>query len=390
MNNVFVTGFSLASGIGCHVDEFSRALAEGASGICKVPQVGPEFPVNAVGLIQGLPGAIISHELVLQHLLRELLSSSGLKPQEQIDGIVFSLSWSREDMFANAATRPLTASVSRELLGSTLSPALFSLPQPSEWISISEACVTGTTAIGMAAQRIRLGRWRRALVIVSDLATSPMDLITFHQLRALSSRAVDAARASCPFSKDRDGFVKSQGAGAILLVGEDHLSPESKVLGRVAGFAQTGDGWMPTEGRPDCRGATAAMLNAMKSAGLEEGQLDCISAHGTSTQLNDLLETRAIKAAFPNRASKVPVTALKSQLGHAAHAAGMLQAIAALIMLNQQFIAPTINYREPDPDCDLDYVPNVLRRQAIENVLCNSFAFGGLNASLLLQRAGRA
>jgi 3-oxoacyl-[acyl-carrier-protein] synthase II len=204
---------------------------------------------------------------------------------------------------------------------------------------------------------------------------------------ALSSRNDDPLHASRPFDVDRDGFVYGEGAAVMVLETEAHARARgAKVYAEVLGGRLTGDAYHITAPDPDGDGATRAMCGAMQSAGLQPGDMDVIFAHGTSTPLNDVTETMAIKRAFGEHAYKLAITATKSMVGHMMGAAGAVSALAAVLTLHHGIIPPTINHDHPDPQCDLDYVPNQARRAQVNTALINAFGFGGQNVALAIKR----
>jgi 3-oxoacyl-[acyl-carrier-protein] synthase II len=254
-------------------------------------------------------------------------------------------------------------------------------------VSINGACSSGNQALGMAMQRIRDGEWTRALVGGVDARCSAPNLMNFHMLGALCTDDVDPATASRPFSKDRSGFIRGEGAASLIL--ETRAAAEArgaKILATLKGYANTTDANRLTDGRDDALCVKKAMTWAVEDAGLRLDEISAISAHGTSTQLNDRLESKAIKEVFLEGAHKIPVSSLKSQIGHSTVAAGAIEAISCVMMLREQRLGPTLNYRIPDPECDLDYVPNESRAAKIEYILSNNFAFGGQNACLVFGR----
>ncbi|MGE3760606.1 MAG: beta-ketoacyl synthase, partial [Pseudobdellovibrionaceae bacterium] len=284
----------------------------------------------------------------------------------------------QEDEFSRK-TPPLTVNAQSEFLQQAVLELTGHKISGQETIPIHEACVSGLTGLSLAAQRIRRGIWKNAVVVGVDLRCSPLDLMRFHALGALTTQPAEGA--SCPFSKERSGFVRSQGAGAFLLQSDPHTEP----WGEIAGFGQTNDAWRLTEGRADGHGAVTAIKRALDMSEMKAHDIDAFSAHATSTLAGDVLEVRAIKQVWQESAGRLPVTALKSQIGHAGQAAGLLQMASALIMLKEQCLAPTINYRTPDPKCDLDFVPNSSRRKTLRAILCNATAFGGQNAALVVK-----
>lgn len=262
-------------------------------------------------------------------------------------------------------------------------------PPAEARIAVSSACASGNQAVGIVLQRIRSGRWKRAVAGGVDARLLPANLMSFHLLSALITEDCPPERASRPFSVDRRGFVRSEGAAALVL--EDLEEAErrgAEILGVVRGYAHTTDAFHATEGREDCEAVVRAMAGAIADAGLRPTAIDAVSAHGTSTPLNDRLESKALKLLFGEAAWRTPVTALKSQLGHTTVAAGAIEAVSCLLMLREQVLAPTLNYREDeiDPQCDLDYVPNRARPAALRRILSNSLGFGGHNTCLVFEK----
>jgi 3-oxoacyl-[acyl-carrier-protein] synthase II len=206
-------------------------------------------------------------------------------------------------------------------------------------------------------------------------------------MTALSKRNDDPEGASRPFDRTRDGFVFGEGAGILVVESAEHAQARgATIVAEIAGAAMTADAYHISAPEPTGRGATMAMTKAMRQAGLAPDEIDYIVAHGTSTPLNDVTETRAIKSAFGERAYRIPVSSPKSMVGHTLGAAGALSAIAAVGAIRDGWIAPTINYHEPDPECDLDYVPNVKRQSRVDTAMINGFGFGGQNAVAIFRR----
>jgi 3-oxoacyl-[acyl-carrier-protein] synthase II len=206
-------------------------------------------------------------------------------------------------------------------------------------------------------------------------------------MKALSTRNEEPEKACRPFEKNRDGFVVAEGAGILILEElEFALNRGAKIYGELIGYGYTGDAYHITAPSPEGEGAARCMRMAIKDAGLRPEDIDYINAHGTSTPLNDLTETQAIKSVFGEHAKKVAISATKSMTGHLLGAAGSTEAIFSLLAIRDGIIPPTINYDVPDPECDLDYVPNVARRQTLTVVMSNAFGFGGTNATLILRK----
>jgi 3-oxoacyl-[acyl-carrier-protein] synthase II len=253
--------------------------------------------------------------------------------------------------------------------------------------STCTACSSGSHAIGDSFRIIARGEADAMICGGSEAAITPMSVGGFASMRALSARNDAPSRASRPFDKDRNGFVIGEGAG-ILILEELEMAKKrgATIYAEMAGYGMSGDAFHITQPSEDGDGAYRVMLNAVTDAGIRPEQVDYINAHGTSTPYNDRFETMAIKRAFGEQAYKMAISSTKSMTGHLLGAAGGLEGgISALALYHQQ-IPPTINYEKPDPDCDLDYVPNVARKAHIEYVLSNSFGFGGTNAALLLKR----
>ena len=215
----------------------------------------------------------------------------------------------------------------------------------------------------------------------------PFGLTGFNLLTALSTRNEDPRGASRPFDKDRDGFVLGEGAAMLVLEELEHAKKRgAQIYGEVAGYGSTADAFRITDIHPEGRGATACIKLALKDAGVNTDQINYINAHGTSTSVNDKIETLAIKQALGEYAYKTPVSSTKSMMGHLIAAAGSAEAIVCLLAMRDGILPPTMNYTTPDPDCDLDYIPNAPREGKVERALSNSFGFGGQNISLIVGR----
>jgi 3-oxoacyl-[acyl-carrier-protein] synthase II len=216
---------------------------------------------------------------------------------------------------------------------------------------------------------------------------TPLTIGGFNAMKALSTKNDEPEKACRPFEKNRDGFVVAEGAGIVLLEElKFALNRNAKIYGELVGYGYTGDAYHITAPSPDGDGAVRCMRMALKDAGLGPEDVEYINAHGTSTPLNDLTETIAIKAVFGDHAKKVPISATKSMTGHLLGAAGSTEAIFTLLAIRDGIMPPTINYEEPDPQCDLDYVPNVARRQPLNIAMSNAFGFGGTNATLIFKK----
>ena len=249
------------------------------------------------------------------------------------------------------------------------------------------ACASGNHAIGDAFRIIQRGDADVMVAGGAEAAITQMGFGGFCALRALSTRNDDPKHASRPFDKERDGFVIGEGAGIIVLEELEHaLSRKANIYAELIGYGMSGDAYHMTAPDPEGDGATRCMKMALDDAGLEPEEVDYINAHGTSTQLNDKVETIAIKKAFGKHAYKLSVSSTKSMTGHMLGAAGGAEMIAALLGMKEGIVPPTINYEVPDPECDLDYVPNKPRKQEINVAISNSLGFGGHNATLAVRK----
>jgi 3-oxoacyl-[acyl-carrier-protein] synthase II len=249
------------------------------------------------------------------------------------------------------------------------------------------ACATGTTCIGDAFRMIQYGEIDAALAGGTEAAITVLGIGGFCALRALSTRNDAPEAASRPFDKDRDGFVMGEGAGVVVLEELAHAKKRgANILAEVVGFGQTSDAFHSTAPEESGEGAALAMVNAVKWGGLKLTDVDYINAHGTSTALNDKIETLAIKKAFGGHARKLAVSSTKSMTGHLLGAAGAIEVAACVLAIRDQILPPTINYTTPDPDCDLDYVPNQARKAKVDLAISNSLGFGGHNATVAVKK----
>ncbi len=251
--------------------------------------------------------------------------------------------------------------------------------------TVTTACAAGTQAIGEAVEVIRRGKAELMLAGGTEAGITPIGIAGFAVMRALTTRNEEPTKASCPFDVKHDGFVPAEGAGILVLESLEHaLRREANILAEIVGFGVSSDAYHPVQ--IDSDGAMRAMKWALEDAGLAPQEVDYINAHGTSTPLNDVAETQAIKKLFGQFAYQVPISSTKSMIGHLLGAAGGVEAVACVKTILTGIIHPTINLEEPDPECDLDYVPNIARRKEVRVVLSNSFGFGGQNACLVFRK----
>jgi 3-oxoacyl-[acyl-carrier-protein] synthase II len=249
------------------------------------------------------------------------------------------------------------------------------------------ACAASSQAVGEATELIRAGDADLMLSGGSHSMIHPFGVTGFNLLTALSTSGAEPEKASRPFDLHRDGFVLGEGAGMLVLEELEHARRRgARILAELTGYGTTADAFRMTDSHPEGRGAIACMAMALKDAGRRPEDIGYINAHGTSTQVNDRVETLAVKHVFGPHAYRVPVSSSKSMLGHLIAAAGAVELITCVMVIQRGVLPPTINYETPDPECDLDYIPNVAREKRVDHVLSNSFGFGGQNASLIVSR----
>src|SRR5438067_2399882 len=253
--------------------------------------------------------------------------------------------------------------------------------------AVVTACATGNHAIGDALRHIQRGDADVMIAGGAEAIFIPLTIAGFCAMKAMSTRNGEPGKASRPFDAGRDGFVCGEGGGVLVLESLDHARRrDARIYGEIVGYGMTGDAHHMTAPDPEGDGAARAMAGALTDAQLSPSEIDYINAHGTSTPYNDKFETLAIKRVFGEYARKLAVSSTKSMTGHLLGAAGGIEAIATVLSLHHGLLPPTINYETPDPDCDLDYVPNQARKQDIETALSNAFGFGGTNATLAFRK----
>jgi 3-oxoacyl-[acyl-carrier-protein] synthase II len=332
------------SGIG-RKGEFPGAL------FCAVPPVEIEWPQRRAVAAQADPDAPLTPQLALQ------VSATMRRPE-----------WHEEFLFGTVADRLADQFGTR------------GLP-----VSLSTACASGGTAIQLGLEAIRRGECDAALAVATDGSVHAEALIRFSLLSALSTHNDPPEQASKPFSKNRDGFVIAEGAGALVLESLEHATGRgANILGVVAGVGEVADSFHRTRSSPDGKPIIACISHALTDAGLSPADIDHINAHGTSTPENDKMETIGVMSVFGERAKSIPISSNKSMIGHTLSAAGAIEAVISLLTIQHQRIPPTINYAIPDPAIPLDVVAGRARDAAVRRVLSNSFGFGGQNVSVVL------
>jgi 3-oxoacyl-[acyl-carrier-protein] synthase II len=407
---IVITGMGMVSPVGIGVAESWRNVLEGHSGIGPVTQFdASELPCRIAGEVKGfepqqfIPFKEIRRMSRVSQLAtaagRMAMGDAGLTGEEEDrerTGVVVGTG------MGGLETAYENMRIFRQKGLSRLSP--FSLPMvlpsmPTHHLSllakalgpistVVAACATGTQSIGEAAEFIRRNAADVVLTGGAEGLIHISSMASFAAMRALStSHNEDPEKASRPFDKDRDGFILSEGAGVVVLERLEHaLARGAHIHAEVLGHASSSDAFHAVAPDPEGAGAIRAMRWAVDDAGLALDEIDYINAHGTSTQLNDATETYAIKRLFGEQAYNIPVSSTKSVTGHAMGGAGAIEAIFCVRALEEGIIPPTWNYETPDPDCDLDYVPNAPRKATLKTAMSNSFGLGGQNACLVLGR----
>jgi 3-oxoacyl-(acyl-carrier-protein) synthase len=253
--------------------------------------------------------------------------------------------------------------------------------------SVASACASGADGIGMAWMMLRAGTLDACLAGAAESTVTSLGIAAFDRVGAMSRRNEDYSMTPQPFDKNRDGLVMGEGAAVLVLETESHARARgANILAELAGYGSTADAFHVTAPHEEGAGGAAAIRQALASARANPDELGYISAHGTATELNDLSETKAVKAALGNLAYKVPISSTKSMTGHMMGATGALEAVFCVQAVREGVLPPTIHYETPDPECDLDYIPNVAREKEIHLAISNAFGFGGHNAVLAIRR----
>lgn len=409
---VVITGLGIVSPVGSTIDSAWAAILAGKSGIGPITRFDVSaFPVRFGGSVQGFN----PEEYLSPKELRKIdpfmhygyaagsqaFKDSGLVVDEQNAsriGVAMGAGIGGLDTIEDNFAKYLEAKTPRKISpffvpGSIINMISghlsinFKLTGPN--IATVTACTTSTHSIGIAARLIQYGDADAMIAGGAEMATTPLGLGGFSQARALSQRNDDPQRASRPWDRDRDGFVLSDGAGAIVLEEYEHARARgARIYAEFAGFGMSGDAHHITSPPEDGEGARLAMANALRDAGMNPSDIQYINAHATSTELGDRAETVAMKRCFGEHAMKVAVSSTKSSTGHLLGAAGVVEAIFSVLAIRDQVAPPTINLDNPSPECDLDYVPHTARQMKLNAVLSNSFGFGGTNGSLIFKKLG--
>jgi 3-oxoacyl-[acyl-carrier-protein] synthase II len=406
---VVVTGLGAVTPVGNSVPEYWRAVCEGQSGVGPITRFDAKrLDTRIAAEVKGFdPLRVIEKKEVKKlDLFLQYALSAGVEAVEDakidfaqtdptragalvgsgIGGILSVLEWHR--VLLERGPSRISPFFIPSLIINMASGQLslrYKLKGPNS--SVVTACATGNHAIGDAFKIIQRGDADLMLAGGSEALIGELPLAGFGQMKALSTRNDEPTRASRPFDAERDGFVPGEGAGIVVLESAEHaVRRGARVYGEVVGYGATADAYHMTAPDPDGDGAMRAMAGALRDAGLRPEDIGYINAHGTSTPYNDKTETLAIKKVFGPHAPRVAVSSTKSMIGHLLGAAGGVETVVTVLALHHGILPPTVNYEFPDPECDLDYVPNVARKVEVDAALSNGFGFGGTNATLAFRR----
>lgn len=406
---VVITGIGLVTPLGIGVDESWSALCAGKSGIGEITRFDTKgYPTKIAGEVKGFNPNDFMEKKEAKRMekfvayavaaTRMALEDSGFKIDDTNAhriGVLTGCGLGGLNMLEITAHTVDTKGPKRvspffiPMLIGNMAPGMISIMFGAKGpnSSVATACAAGSHAVGDAFEIIKYGQADAMITGGVESVITRTCIAGFGVMKALSTRNDDPQKASRPFDKDRDGFVVGEGSGIVILESLDHaLERGAKIYAEVVGYGMSGDGYHITSPPPDGDGARRCILAALEYAGIEPGQIDYINAHGTSTPLNDLYESRAIKAAFGDAAKKVAISSTKSMTGHLLGGAGGVETAFSVLTIKHGIMPPTINHDASGDECDLDYVPNVARKADVTYAMSNSFGFGGTNASLIFKK----
>ncbi len=409
MRRVVVTGLGLVTPVGIGVEESWEAICAGKSGIDLVTKFdASDFPSRIAGEVKGFkPEEFIAKkqikrmDLFIQYALaaaRMAMEGARLKIDDKLakrSGAIIGvglgglpyIEYYHKVLLEKGPSRVSPFFVPMIITNMAAGYVAIEYNLKGVNLCTTSACASGAHAVGEGYNYIKYGRADVMVVGGTEATIAPLCFAGFCAMKALSTRNDEPQKASRPFDKERDGFVVGEGAGIMVLEELNHaLERGATIYAEVIGYGASCDAYHITAPPPEGEGAVLCMENALIDAGIKPEEVDYINAHGTSTKLNDIAETKAIKSVFKEHAYKIPVSSTKSMTGHLLGGAGGIEAVFTVLSLHTGIIPPTINYEYPDPECDLDYVPNQARKADIKIALSNSFGFGGTNASLLFKK----
>ena len=405
---IVITGMGVVSPIGVGCGDFVNALKDGKSGASFIDTFDTtDFNVKFAGLVKNFKAEDYMDKKNARRSSRFIqlgvaatkmaIQDSGLnfeKEDKSRIGCITGTGMGGMDILEREHTTLISKGPHR--VSPFLIPMLIANMLPGEIAieygitgtnyTVTSACASSNHAMGDSLRLLRCGDADVIITGGTESAVTPIGVAGFCSLKALSIRNDDIKTASRPFDKNRDGFMIGEGAGILVFETLEHaLKRGAKIYAEVLGYGASDDAYLMTAPDPEAKGAISAIEKAILDAGISKDDIDYINAHGTSTHLNDLGETIAIKKVFGNKAYKIPINSTKSMTGHLLGAAGAVEAIATVLCMKEGFIHPTINYETPDSECDLDYVPNKARQQQINCGLSNSLGFGGHNAAIVFK-----
>jgi 3-oxoacyl-[acyl-carrier-protein] synthase II len=406
MKRVVVTGLGIVSPIGIGIRESWKALCEGRSGIGRITKFDPTpYETQIAGEVKGFKAEdwmskkeakrfelFISYAIAAARMAVDdagiaitpengdrvgVITGCGLGGLRFMEDTVLTIHQNGPKRVSPFFIPMMIGNMAPGMIS-----ILFGARGPN--LSLATACAAGAHAVGDSFKVIQEGRADAMITGGTEAVISPSCVAGFNAMKALSTRNAEPERASRPFDRDRDGFVPGEGAGILILEELEHARRRhARIYAEMVGYGLTGDGYHMTSPPPDGNGASRCMQMALDDAGIRCDQVDYINAHGTSTELNDLYETRAIKAVFKEHAHKVAVSSSKSMTGHLLGGSGGIEAVFSAMAVHDDIMPPTINYEHPAEELDLDYVPNTARKATVNFAMSNSFGFGGTNATLL-------
>ena len=409
MKRVVVTGLGIVSPIGIGIRESWKALCEGRSGIGRITKFDPTpYETQIAGEVKGFKAEdwmskkeakrfelFISYAIAAARMAVDdagiaitaengdrvgVITGCGLGGLRFMEDTVLTIHQNGPKRVSPFFIPMMIGNMAPGMIS-----ILFGAKGPN--LSLATACAAGAHAVGDSFKIIQEGRADAMITGGTEAVISPSCVAGFNAMKALSTRNAEPEKASRPFDRDRDGFVPGEGSGILILEELEHARRRNaRIYAEMVGYGLTGDGYHMTSPPPDGNGAARCMQMALDDAGISCDQVDYINAHGTSTELNDLYETRAIKSVFKEHAYKVAVSSSKSMTGHLLGGSGGIEAVFSAMAVHDDIMPPTINYENQAEELDLDYVPNVARKGTVNFAMSNSFGFGGTNATLLLKK----
>ncbi len=408
-NRVVITGMGVISPVGSTIPEFWDSLIHGKSGISEIDTFDTtEYPTRIAGLVRNFdPGEFMDKkdarkmDRYTQFALaaaKMAVEDSQLNMEEEDadrvgvyigSGIGGLSTWEEQHkiLLEKGPRRVSPFFIPMMIANMASGQVSMTIGAKGPNSAAISACATGTHSIGDAAKIIERGDADVMIAGGAEATVTPMAFAGFCSMKAMSTRNEEPTKASRPFDIERDGFVMGEGSGVVVLESLDHaIGRGANIIAEVVGYGMTADAHHITGPAPEREGAARSMSRALKSAGVDPSKVDYINAHGTSTPAGDSAETMAIKTVLGDHAYKVAVSSTKSMTGHLLGATGGVEAIVCALAIRDNIIPPTINLEKPDPECDLDYVPNEARKTKVDVALSNTFGFGGHNATLVLKR----